>query len=70
MPLDDVDIGTIGYSKLRGLLPFVERSSKELFYDLQNYNPFAVDVRKRFMEVALSVSGDISQKDRKKAVSK
>jgi len=70
MPLENIDISTLGYKQLKGLIPFVSGNTNQLFHDLQNYNPFSSSIRKRFMEIALHVSRDLSQGDKKIGVKK
>ncbi len=50
MPLKEVDVTTLGYRHLQGLLPFVVNNSDELFCDLQNRNPYGEKTRKNFLK--------------------
>jgi len=70
MPLKNVDINTLGSEQLKILLKFVSHDTKQLFTDLQTFNPFSKAVRKRFMDIALLMSGDLIQNDKKMSVKK
>jgi len=65
MPLKNVETNTLGSKQLKTLLQFVSHDTKQLFTDLQTFNPFSKAVRKRFMDIALMMSGDLSQSDKK-----
>lgn len=70
LPLKNIEIGTMGYDQLKGLLPFIENNSDQLFNDLQSYNPFSSPIRKRFIEISLMLSNDLNKKEQKKSVYK
>jgi len=70
MPLKKIDFGTLAYDQLVNLLPFVENNTQQLFKDMQSFNPFATQVRKRFMEIAMHLSLDLSKDDKKMSVFK
>ena len=55
MPLSEVEIATLGYERLRSLMPFVVTNTYELFLSIQNYNPYAQQVRDKFLKTALKV---------------
>lgn len=45
----DLPIDTEGYKRLRHILGVVENDTWQLFEDMNRYNPYAEDARKRFM---------------------
>lgn len=45
-----LDIDTEGYKRLLHILEVVENDSWQLFFDMHRYNPYARDVRKKFMD--------------------
>ena len=45
----DLPIDTEGYKRLRHILGVVENDTWQLFDDMNRFNPYAEDARKRFM---------------------
>ncbi|MBD3300101.1 MAG: prephenate dehydrogenase/arogenate dehydrogenase family protein, partial [Candidatus Moranbacteria bacterium] len=62
MPAKEVKISTLGFERLKSLMPFVVKNTEELFYSLQNYNPYAQQARERFLKTADKLHFDIEQK--------
>jgi prephenate dehydrogenase len=44
-----LDIDTEGYKRLLHILEVVENDSWQLFFDMHRYNPYAQDIRKKFI---------------------
>ncbi len=61
---ENVEIGTEGYARLKNILGVVQNDSWQLFEDMNNYNRFAKQVRKRFLDAAEWVDKKV-KKDRK-----
>lgn len=50
MNLKQEEIKTLGYKKLLEILETVEHDTPQLFYDMHHYNPYAKEVREKFLE--------------------
>ncbi|EKD75972.1 MAG: prephenate dehydrogenase [uncultured bacterium] len=55
------DISTPDYEKLLAMMERVKHDTYELFYDMQNLNPFAAAVRGNFSRKVLQLQYDITQ---------
>ena len=54
-------IATIGYQKLVELVEQTCNDSQQLFLDLQRYNPFTADMRRRLEEALALVTRQLDQ---------
>ncbi|MBI9082154.1 MAG: prephenate dehydrogenase/arogenate dehydrogenase family protein [Desulfobacterales bacterium] len=54
---EDLPIDTEGYKRLRHILGVVENDTWQLFEDMNRYNPYAQDARKRFMAAMSDIDG-------------
>ncbi len=59
LPLKKVNVSTLGFGCLESLMLFVTNDTDELFYSLQNYNPYSKSIRKRFLKVGEKIEKEI-----------
>ena len=59
MNIKDSSVPTDYFIKLLSLIDVEQRHSKKLFETIQRHNPYARDIRKKFIEVALSLDRSI-----------
>ncbi|NCF75208.1 MAG: prephenate dehydrogenase/arogenate dehydrogenase family protein [Xanthomonadaceae bacterium] len=63
-------ISTLGFEKLLQVCDNVTNDSWELFYDMNNYNPYAKKVRKKFIKSLQKINLEIGLNNRKKNINK
>jgi prephenate dehydrogenase len=57
---EDLPIDTEGYKRLRHILGVVENDTWQLFEDMNRYNPYAEDARRRFMAAMTDIDGRLA----------
>lgn len=61
-PAKKIEISTLGYEKLKSLMPFVINNTDELFYSMQNFNPYSKKAREKFISTAKKINNEINEK--------
>jgi prephenate dehydrogenase len=61
MPAEKIPIATLGYEQLLKILPFTANNTEELFYSLQNFNPYSKNERKKFLNSAIKINKKINE---------
>lgn len=64
MNLPELPLATLAYTRLLQMKHNVERDSEELFEAIQTLNPYAADVRRRFVEAVCKTEERVSKKQR------
>ncbi len=52
-------IYTPGYKNLLSIVPHIDADTKQLFYDMNNYNPYAKELRKKFLKALIDIDKEI-----------
>ena len=63
MKIEETPIGTLWYRKLLAICRQVEKDSNELFYDMQNLNPYAAGMRHDFEKTWQKVCDSLTDAD-------
>ncbi|MCL4221981.1 MAG: prephenate dehydrogenase/arogenate dehydrogenase family protein [Phycisphaerales bacterium] len=61
MNLPELPLATLAYKRLLQMKHNVERDSEELFEAIQTLNPYAADVRRRFVEAVCSLNDRVNR---------
>lgn len=59
--LDELELGTPAYKDLLRIVQTLVKDTPELFRDMNEYNPFASEIRGRFMEALHKLDGHFSE---------
>jgi prephenate dehydrogenase len=63
--IKEQEIFTPGYSDLLKIIPHTASDNWQLFYDMNNFNPFAQGIREKFLEKCLELNLKITDSKRK-----
>lgn len=64
MDLPELPLATLAYKRLLQMKHNIERDSEELFEAIQTLNPYAADVRRRFVEAVCKTEARVNKRKR------